>query len=89
MHRSTLQLEADIRTFIDKHNQGPKPFKWTKSADDILTAVDCPKVHVSPKFQKIPADIHVKSPIQNGVSDFPSVKVYPLYSWAWCLAYTD
>ena len=34
-----LHLEADIYTFIDKHNQDPKPFKWTKSADDILAAV--------------------------------------------------
>ena len=39
VHRSTRQLEADIRAFIDKHNKDPKPFKWTKSADDILAAV--------------------------------------------------
>ena len=36
VHHSTRQLEADIRAFIDKHNEDPKPFKWTKSADDIL-----------------------------------------------------
>ena len=34
VHRTTRQLEADIRAFIDSHNQDPKPFKWTKSADD-------------------------------------------------------
>ena len=39
VHHSTRQLEADIRAFIDKHNEDPKPFKWTKSADDILAAV--------------------------------------------------
>ena len=39
VHRSTRQLEADIRAFIDKHNEDPKPFKWTKSADQILAAV--------------------------------------------------
>ncbi|MCY4501656.1 MAG: IS630 family transposase [Alphaproteobacteria bacterium] len=39
MHNSTHKLEADIRAFIDKHNQDPKPFKWTKSADEILAAV--------------------------------------------------
>ena len=39
VHRSTRQLEADIRAFIEKHNENPKPFKWTKSADDILAAV--------------------------------------------------
>ena len=30
---------ADIRAFIKKHNEDPKPFKWTSSADDILAAV--------------------------------------------------
>ena len=30
---------ADIRTFINLHNQNPKPFKWTKSADQILASV--------------------------------------------------
>jgi transposase len=39
VHTSTAQLEADIRTFIDRHNANPKPFRWTKSADDILAAV--------------------------------------------------
>ena len=39
VHRSTRQLEADIRAFIEQHNKDPKPFKWTKSADDILAAV--------------------------------------------------
>src|SRR3954467_2371166 len=35
VHTSVRQLEADIRTFIDLHNKNPKPFKWTKSADQI------------------------------------------------------
>lgn len=39
VHRSIGQLEADIRTFIDRHNDNPKPFRWTKSADDILASV--------------------------------------------------
>ena len=39
VHRSTHQLETDIRTFIDAHNADPKPFRWTKSADDILAAI--------------------------------------------------
>jgi hypothetical protein len=39
VHRSTAQLEADIRNFIDRHNDNPKPFKWTKSADEILASV--------------------------------------------------
>jgi transposase len=38
-HRSTQALERDIRTFIDAHNADPRPFRWTKSADDILAAI--------------------------------------------------
>jgi transposase len=38
-HRSTAELEAAITAYIDAHNAEPKPFRWTKSADDILAAV--------------------------------------------------
>ncbi|MGI9498407.1 MAG: IS630 family transposase, partial [Geminicoccaceae bacterium] len=36
---SVRQLEADIRSFIEAHNEDPKPYRWVKSADEILTAV--------------------------------------------------
>ena len=39
-HRSTAELEAAIEHYIEVHNRDPKPFKWTKSADDILAAVE-------------------------------------------------
>ena len=39
VHTSVAHLEADIRAFIERHNADPKPFKWTKSADDILASV--------------------------------------------------
>jgi transposase len=39
VHRSTQELEAAIRTYIDAVNANPKPFRWTKSADDILSAI--------------------------------------------------
>ena len=39
VHRSTRELESAIRHFIDHHNQNPKPFIWTKSADQILDSV--------------------------------------------------
>ena len=39
VHRTTQALENDICAFIDAHNADPKPFRWTKSADDILAAV--------------------------------------------------
>jgi transposase len=39
VHTSVRQLQVDIRTFIDRHNENPKPFKWIKSADQILVSV--------------------------------------------------
>ena len=39
VHCSTQALEADIRAFIDAHNADPKPFRWTKTADDILASI--------------------------------------------------
>lgn len=39
VHRSTAELEADIAAFIDAHNENPKPYRWVKSADDILASV--------------------------------------------------
>jgi hypothetical protein len=39
VHTSTRQLEADIRSFIERHNENPKPYKGVKSADEILAAV--------------------------------------------------
>ncbi len=34
VHTSTRQLEADIRSFIERHNENPRPSKWVKSADE-------------------------------------------------------
>lgn len=39
IHRSTQQLEKAIREYLHIHNEAPKPFCWTKSADDILASV--------------------------------------------------
>jgi transposase len=39
VHRSVAQLEAAIRTYIDAHNAEPKPFIWTKTADQILASI--------------------------------------------------
>ena len=38
-HRSTLQLEAAIKDYMAAHNADPKPFVWTKTADEILAKV--------------------------------------------------
>jgi transposase len=39
VHRSTRELEAAIRRYIDITNERPKPFVWTKTADEILASV--------------------------------------------------
>jgi hypothetical protein len=38
-HRSTAELEAAILTYLAIHNEHPKPFVWTKTADQILANV--------------------------------------------------
>ena len=39
VHTSVRQLEADILAFIEAHNNDPKPYRWRKSADEILASV--------------------------------------------------
>ena len=38
-HRSVRQLNADIRAWIDTWNDDPRPFVWTKTADEILDSI--------------------------------------------------
>jgi transposase len=38
-HRSTRELEAAIRRYLLLYNEAPKPFMWTKTADEILASV--------------------------------------------------
>lgn len=38
-HRSTAQLERAIMDYVAVHNEDPKPFVWTKTADEILENV--------------------------------------------------
>jgi len=37
--RSVKELEAAIREYIDVHNEDPKPFVWTRTADEILASI--------------------------------------------------
>ena len=39
VHRSVGSLEAAVREFLDAHNEEPKPFVWTKTADQILESL--------------------------------------------------
>jgi transposase len=38
-HRSTRELEAAIERFVEVSNEAPKPFVWTKTADQILDSI--------------------------------------------------
>src|SRR5688572_12894158 len=38
-HRSTLELEKAIKQYVEFTNDNPKPFIWTKTADQILASV--------------------------------------------------
>jgi transposase len=40
VHRSLDALHAAIDQFIASHNADPKPFRWTRSADDILASIE-------------------------------------------------
>jgi transposase len=37
--RSTVELEHAIERYLEQHNADPKPFIWTKTANDILQAL--------------------------------------------------
>jgi len=52
-HRSVKQLIAAIVAFITQHNENPKPFRWTKSADDILASIE--------RFCRRTLDVHAQS----------------------------
>ena len=39
VHRSTIELESAIYHYLDITNNAPKPFVWTKTADQILANV--------------------------------------------------
>jgi len=39
IHRRTRDLEAAIDRYLAVYNEPPKPFVWTKTADEILASV--------------------------------------------------
>jgi transposase len=39
VHKSVQALEADIRDWIENWNQNPRPFTWTKTAEEILDSL--------------------------------------------------
>ena len=39
VHRSVRELEHAIREYLEVYNEDPRPFVWTRSADEILESV--------------------------------------------------
>ena len=39
VHKSVQALETDIRAWVDTWNENPRPFTWTKTADEILNSL--------------------------------------------------
>lgn len=39
VHKSVQSLEADIRDWIENWNKNPRPFAWTKTAEEILNSL--------------------------------------------------
>lgn len=39
-HRSTQALEKCIRAYVELNNEEPRPFSWTKTADEILATIE-------------------------------------------------
>jgi hypothetical protein len=50
VHRTVKDLEAAIDAFIEVHNEDPKPFTWTKSADATSATIG--------RFAKRTLDVH-------------------------------
>ena len=48
-HRSTRQLETAIKDYLSIHNTNPKPFAWTKTADEIFASISrfCKRINDS------------------------------------------
>ncbi|MEU6758861.1 IS630 family transposase, partial [Streptomyces sp. NPDC046685] len=38
-HKNVQALEADIRKWVKNWNEDPKPFIWTKTAEEILDSL--------------------------------------------------
>ena len=49
-HKSTRELEGAIREFLARTNENPKPFVWTKTADQILASIE--------RFAKRTLEVH-------------------------------
>jgi transposase len=49
VHKSVQALEADIRDWIEHWNENPRPFAWTKTAEEILHSLAKYLAKISPE----------------------------------------
>ncbi len=61
-HRSVPELEKAIWEFIDAHNSEPKPFVWTKTADEILASIARFPQRTHNPMGRVPAGQSQRSP---------------------------
>jgi transposase len=52
VHKSVQALEADIRAWIENWNQNPRPFTWTKTAEQILESLARYLTKISPQARE-------------------------------------
>ena len=57
--RSVKELEAAIREYIEVHNENPKPFVWTRTADQILESIARFAQRTSPTPEELTSRITV------------------------------
>jgi hypothetical protein len=64
-HRSVTEREADVRRWINEWNNNPKPFVWTKTADQILEtlAAYCQRIDDS---GRLAAEDHLQRTVSAG-----------------------
>jgi transposase len=62
-HRSVAELEQAIQAWVEGWNQDPRPFVWTKTADEILDTIAhyCQRINHSGHYDR-GADSHWTSP---------------------------
>jgi hypothetical protein len=48
VHTSVKALERDIRAWVDTWNENPRPFTWTKTADEILNSLADYLIKINP-----------------------------------------
>jgi RNA-directed DNA polymerase len=53
--RTVRELNTDIRAWIDTWNQNPKPFVWTKTAEQILDSIAtyCERINASRRWAHV------------------------------------